>query len=272
MRANGSIIRQQREARQLTYEDLAFICSTEDLIMLEQKNEGILEIILDLCQRLDIPYHKVFPKTTLASEVFMLQLIRCLHLRQEFAAILFLLDTFGKRINYESGRIIGHLFYFRAYATLFYRQDTQKAVHYFQRAATFLSEEKRYELLVLKGLATCYQANQEKQRARIFFERAEQVEEKMINSEKLGTSYCQAARFFAEKGQHQQVNDLCDEGIQTLLEINITEGLEELFFEKAIVQSEDTHQIELLKQANYYANINQNHVLEQQITDQLLRV
>ena len=94
----------------------------------------------------------------------------------------------------------------------------------------------------------------------------------MINSEKLGTSYCQAARFFAEKGQHQQVNDLCDEGIQTLLEINITEGLEELFFEKAIVQSEDTHQIELLKQANYYANINQNHVLEQQITDQLLRV
>ncbi|MFC4772884.1 hypothetical protein [Enterococcus hermanniensis] len=272
MRANGSIIRQQREAQQLTYEDLKFICSSDDLMMIEQKNEGILEIILDLCQRLEVPYHKAFSKATLSSEVFMLHIIRCLHLRQEFSAILFLLDTFGNRINYENTRIVGHLFYFRAYATLFYRQDTQKAVHYFQRASTFLNEEKRYELLVLKGLATCYQANQEKKRARIFFERAEQVEENMMHPKELGLSYCQAARFFAQKGQYQQVNDLCDEGIQTLLEINITEGLEELFFEKAIAQSEPAQQLELLKQANYYAAINQNNHFEKQINDRLIHV
>lgn len=162
--------------------------------------------------------------------------------------------------------------YFRAYTTLLGNHDTKKAVHYFQRAYTFLHDEKRYELLVLKGLATCYQSNEEKKRACIFFERAEQLEEKMNTQLQLGPSYYQAACFYAERGNQKRANALCDEGIQTLLEVNLTAGLEELFFEKAAIQENPNDQVELLKQADYYAQLNDNNNLKELIHEKLTHI
>ncbi|WP_251867968.1 hypothetical protein [Enterococcus malodoratus] len=269
MKVNGHIIKQTREDMGLTLDALDIICSPADLELIELKNEGILEVVLDLCTRLSIPYHQVFPETTLLSEVSLLNIVRCLHLRQEFSSVLFLLDTYGKKISYDNARIVGHLLYFRAYANLFGSHDTQKAVHYFQRAYTFLHDEKRYELLVLKGLATCYQANEEKKRARIFFKRAEQLEEKMNTQQQLGPSYYQAACFYADRGNREKANSFCDEGIQTLLEVNITAGLEELFFEKALIQENLNEQMELLKQADYYAKLNENFNLKELINKKL---
>lgn len=272
MKVNGYIIKQRREEAQLTYNDFEVICSSADLKLIEMKSEGILEVILDLCMRLDIPYHLVFPEEILLSEITLLNIVRGLHLRQEFSTVLYLLDTYGKRIVYENGRIVGHLMYFRAYANLFGNNDTQKAVHYFQRAFTFFRDEKRYELLVLKGLATCYQANEEKKRAQIFLERAEKLEEKMITQQQLGPSYYQAACFYAGRGNRKKANALCDEGIQTLLEVNVTAGLEELFFEKAIIQEDNKEKIELLKQADYYAKLNENFNLKKQIQEKMIHI
>lgn len=235
MKVNGHIIKQTREDMGLPLDALDIICSPADLELIELKNEGILEVVLDLCTRLSIPYHQVFPETTLLSEVSLLNIVRCLHLRQEFSSVLFLLDTYGKKISYDNARIVGHLLYFRAYANLFGSHDTQKAVHYFQRAYTFLHDEKRYELLVLKGLATCYQA----------------------------------ACFYADRGNREKANSFCDEGIQTLLEVNITAGLEELFFEKALIQENLNEQMELLKQADYYAKLNENFNLKELINKKL---
>ena len=272
MKVNGFIIKQIRENAGLPRNTFSEICSPADLELIETKNEGSLEIILDLCGNLGIPYYQVFPESILLTEVFLLNIVRCLHLRQEFSSVLFLLDTYGKRITYENARIVGHLMYFRAYAILFGNQDTKKAVYYFQRAYTFLHDEKRYEPLVLRGLATCYQANEEKKRARIFFERAEQLEEKMNTQLQLGPSYYQAACFYADRGNQEKANALCDEGIQTLLEVNTSAGLEELFFEKAIIQENFDEQIELLKQADYYADLNNNHYLKELINKKLTNI
>ena len=162
MNVNGDIIRQKREKAGIAREDFKTICSPADLELIEDKNIGILEVILDLCMKLDVPYHHAFPDTVLLTETSLLDIVRCLHLRQEFSSVLFLLNTYGKKISYQNARIVGHLLYFRAYANLFGKRDTKKAVHYFQRAYTFFRDEKRYELLVLKGLATCYQVNEEK--------------------------------------------------------------------------------------------------------------
>lgn len=269
MDVNGYIIKQSRKSAGIPREALAAICSTADLELIELKNEGILEVILDLCMRLQIPYHQVFPDTILLAEVPLLNIVRCLHLRQEFSSVLYLLDNYGKKISFNNARIVGHLLYFRAYATLFGRQDTRKAVQYFQRAHTFLNDERRYELLVLKGLATCYQANEEKKRARIFFERAEQLEEKMNTQLQLGPSYYEAACFYADRGNQEKANALCDEGIQTLLEVNVTDGLEELFFEKAVIQKNVKERIELLKKADYYAKLNENMDLKEVIHEKL---
>lgn len=272
MKVNGHIIKQRREKAGLSREALNTICLPADLESIEIENEGILEVVLDLCMKLEIPYHHVFSDTVLLTEITLLNIVRCLHLRQEFSSVLFLLDNYGKKISYDNARIVGHLMYFRAYANLFGKHDTQKAVFYFQRAYTFLHDEKLYELLVLKGLATCYQANEEKKRARIFFERAKQLEDKMNTQLQLGPSYYQAACFYADRGNQEKANALCDEGIQTLLEVNITAGLEELFFEKALIQEDIHEQIELLKQADYYAKINENFDLTEMIHEKLNRV
>lgn len=272
MKVKGYIIRQKREEVGISAESLSAICSPIDLEQIEIKNKGILEVIIDLCMKLKIPYHHVFPDRILLSEGPLLNIIRCLHLRQEFSSVLFLLDTYGKKISYENARIVGHLMYFRAYAHLFETHDPKKAVHYFQRAYTFFRDEKRYELLVLKGLATCYQENEEKKRARIYFERAEQLEEKMNTQLKLGPSYYQAACFYAERGDQKKADALCDEGIETLLEVNMTTGLEELFYEKAIIQEDISKKIELLKQADYYAKLNENYDLTELIHEKLNRV
>lgn len=272
MNVNGDIIRQKREKAGIAREDFKTICSPADLELIEDKNIGILEVILDLCMKLDVPYHHAFPDTVLLTETSLLDIVRCLHLRQEFSSVLFLLNTYGKKISYQNARIVGHLLYFRAYANLFGKRDTKKAVHYFQRAYTFFRDEKRYELLVLKGLATCYQVNEEKKRARIYFERAEQMEEKMNTKLKLGPSYYQAACFYADRGNQKKANALCDEGIQTLLEVNVTTGLEELFFEKAIIQGNISDKIELLKQTDYYAKLNQNYDLNEVIHEKLNKI
>lgn len=272
MKVNGFIIKQMREHASLARDNFTAICSTADLELIEEKNWGILEVVLDLCKTLEIPYQKAFPESTLLNEVSLLNIVRCLHLRQEFSSVLFLLDNYGKKITYVNARIVGHLMYFRAYANLFGNHDTRKAVHYFQRAYTFLHDEKRYELLVLKGLATCYQVNEEKKRAQIFFDRAEQLEEKMNTQLQLGPSYYQAACFYANRGNQEKANALCDEGIQTLLEVNMTTGLEELFFEKATIQENIEDQIELLKQADYYAKINENFNLKELINQKLTSI
>ena len=247
MKVNGFIIKQMREHASLARDNFTAICSTADLELIEEKNWGILEVVLDLCKTLEIPYQKAFPESTLLNEVSLLNIVRCLHLRQEFSSVLFLLDNYGKKITYVNARIVGHLMYFRAY-------------------------EKRYELLVLKGLATCYQVNEEKKRAQIFFDRAEQLEEKMNTQLQLGPSYYQAACFYANRGNQEKANALCDEGIQTLLEVNMTTGLEELFFEKATIQENIEDQIELLKQADYYANINENFNLKELINQKLTSI
>jgi len=272
MEVNGYIIEQTRKSAGIPREALGAICAPADLEWIEMKNEGILEVVLDLCRTLEIPYHHVFPDTILCTEFSLLNIVRCLHLRQEFSTVLYLLDHYGKKISYNNARIVGHLLYFRAYATLFGEQDTRSAVHYFQRAHTFLHDERRYELLVLKGLATCYQANEEKKRARIFFERAEQLEEKMNTQLELGPSYYQAACFYADRGNQAKANALCDEGIQTLIEVNVTEGLEELFFEKAVIQENPKDKVECLKQADYYAKLNENLNLKEMIQEKLTHI
>lgn len=272
MEVNGRIIKQTREKTALSPADLIAICSPADLEAIELQNDGILEVVLDLCMRLKIPYHQVFTEETLLMELSLLNIVRCLHLRQEFSSVLFLLDTYGKKITYDNERIVGHLMYFRAYAHLFGNHDTKKAVHYFQRAHTYFRDEKRYELLVLKGLATCYQANEERKRARIFFERAEKLEETMKTQQNLGPSYYQAACFYANRGNQVKANAICDEGIETLLEINMTAGLEELYFKKALIQDSLKKQVELLKQADYYANINENTPLKEVINERLASI
>ncbi|MGO2637813.1 MAG: hypothetical protein ACTH9D_02145 [Enterococcus viikkiensis] len=52
----------------------------------------------------------------------------------------------------------------------------------------------------------------------------------------------------------------------------MTDGLEELYFEKAIIQDDQREQIELLKQANYYAKLNENLSLKQLINEKLNRI
>lgn len=85
----------------------------------------------------------------------------------------------------------------------------------------------------------------------------------------LGPSYYQAACFYADRGNKEKANALCDEGIQTLLEVNVTTGLEELFFEKATIQENPDEKVELLKQADYYAKLNENFSLKKLIRDKL---
>lgn len=272
MDVNGYIIRQKREKEKLNKDAFGTICSPTDLEVIEETNEGILEVILDLCTTLEIPYQQAFPESILLVEDSLLDIVRGLHLRQQYSAVLDLLDTFGKKINYQNARIVGHLMYFRAYANLFGNQDPQKAIHYFQRAYTLFRDERRYELMVLKGLATCYQVNEENKRARIFFERAKQMEDEMKTQKQLGPSYYQAACFFADRGNQEKARAICDEGIETLLEVNMTDGLEELYFEKAIIQDDQREQIELLKQADYYAKLNENLSLKQMINEKLNRI
>lgn len=269
MEVNGFIIKQMREDAGLPRDTFSAICPPAELELIEVKNEGALEVILDLCGKLNIFYHQAFPEATLLTEVSLLNIVRSLHLRQEFSSVLFLLDTYGKKLTYYNARIVGHLLYFRAYANLFGNHDTKKAVYYFQRAYTFLHDEKRYEPLVLRGLATCYQANEEKKRASIFFERAEQLEEKMNTQLQLGPSYYHAACYYADRRNQEKANELCDEGIETLLEVNLSAGLEELFFEKAIIQEDIAEQVQLLKQADYYADLNNNHQLKELINKKL---
>ena len=97
--------------------------------------------------KLDVPYHHAFPDTVLLTETSLLDIVRCLHLRQEFSSVLFLLNTYGKKISYQNARIVGHLLYFRAYANLFGKRDTKKAVHYFpitrQLASTPIAATKK---------------------------------------------------------------------------------------------------------------------------------
>ncbi len=52
----------------------------------------------------------------------------------------------------------------------------------------------------------------------------------------------------------------------------MTTGLEELFFEKATIQENIEDQIELLKQADYYANINENFNLKELINQKLTSI
>lgn len=51
-----------------------------------------------------------------------------------------------------------------------------------------------------------------------------------MNTKQLVPSYYQAACFYANRGNQERANALFDEGIQTLLEVNVIDGLEELFF------------------------------------------
>lgn len=88
----------------------------------------------------------------------------------------------------------------------------------------------------------------------------------------LGPSYYQAACFYADRGNQEKANALCDEGIQTLLEVNMITGLEDLFFEKAVIQENMKEQIELLKQADYYANLNDNRTLKELINQKLTSI
>ncbi|MBU5583588.1 hypothetical protein KQJ29_28050, partial [Enterococcus sp. S181_ASV_20] len=67
-------------------------------------------------------------------------------------------------------------------------------------------------------------------------------------------------------------SDVYKRQIQTLLEVNVTTGLEELFFEKAIIQENISDKIELLKQADYYAKLNQNYDLTEVIHEKLNKI
>ncbi|MGX7205441.1 hypothetical protein [Enterococcus pingfangensis] len=93
-----------------------------------------------------------------------------------------------------------------------------------------------------------------------------------MNTKQLVPSYYQAACFYADRGNQERANALFDEGIQTLLEVNMIDGLEELFFEKAVIQDNPNEQLELLKQADYYAKLNENLSLKTLIQERLTSI
>lgn len=62
MEVNGYIIKQARKNACLTRDALNDICSSADLVLIEEKSKGILEVILDLCMKLEIPYLQIFPE------------------------------------------------------------------------------------------------------------------------------------------------------------------------------------------------------------------
>lgn len=55
MEVNGYIIEQSRKSAGIPREALGVICAPADLEWIEMKNEGILEVVLDLCRTLEIP-------------------------------------------------------------------------------------------------------------------------------------------------------------------------------------------------------------------------
>ncbi|MGO3609068.1 MAG: hypothetical protein ACTIOL_04895 [Enterococcus sp.] len=83
MDVNGYIIRQKREKEKLNKDAFGTICSPTDLEVIEETNEGILEVILDLCTTLEIPYQQAFPESILLVEDSLLDIVRGLHLRQQ---------------------------------------------------------------------------------------------------------------------------------------------------------------------------------------------
>ncbi|MBM7713008.1 hypothetical protein [Enterococcus xiangfangensis] len=93
-----------------------------------------------------------------------------------------------------------------------------------------------------------------------------------MNTKQLVPSYYQAACFYANRGNQERANALFDEGIQTLLEVNVIDGLEELFFEKAVIQDNPNEQRELLKQADHYAKLNENLSLKRLIQERLASI
>ncbi|MGM0265418.1 hypothetical protein IGI38_002176 [Enterococcus sp. AZ128] len=58
----GYIIKQARKNACLTRDALNDICSPADLVLIEEKSKGILEVILDLCMKLEIPIIRFFQK------------------------------------------------------------------------------------------------------------------------------------------------------------------------------------------------------------------
>jgi hypothetical protein len=52
----------------------------------------------------------------------------------------------------------------------------------------------------------------------------------------------------------------------------VTEGLEELFFEKAVIQENPKDKVECLKQADYYAKLNENLNLKEMIQEKLTHI
>ena len=93
-----------------------------------------------------------------------------------------------------------------------------------------------------------------------------------MNTKQLVPSYYQAACFYANRGNQERANALFDEGIQTLLEVNVIDGLEELFFEKAVIQDNPNEQRELLKQADHYDKLNENLSLKRLIQERLASI
>ncbi|MFQ7234128.1 MAG: hypothetical protein ACLRPU_04610, partial [Enterococcus hulanensis] len=79
MEVNGFIIKQMREDAGLPRDTFSAICPPAELELIEVKNEGALEVILDLCGKLNIFYHQAFPEATLLTEVSLLNIVRSLH-------------------------------------------------------------------------------------------------------------------------------------------------------------------------------------------------
>ncbi|GCF93314.1 hypothetical protein NRIC_12050 [Enterococcus florum] len=263
MQVFGKVIKNQRLHLKLTKAQAACdYCSVSELTRIEDHNHGKQNVILALCHQLALPYDAVIPKRVLTDPVQLIRLIEALNARHEFKSVLSLLESYLPLLPVQDTIQAGHLLYLKGYAELHANENIHHVLLSYQRALNLVQDDPLYELLVLKGIAYYYQQNNEWHRAKHYFDYALTMKNRAPNTKKLASLYYKSSQFYACIGEAQKAMKLCDEGIQLIQEHKLTEGLDLLYFEKALQQStKEKMRVDLLEKADQYARINRNFYL-----------
>lgn len=258
------------------------ICTQATLSKFENNGQvPSLKILVQLCNRLNLPIQELFPKSTDAQSVVAKELNRC-----EFLLITSEFEELAKRLKKIDPTLIKttpirlQYYYLEGFVTLFQENKATDSLFLFDKMLLEQPEdnESLFRLLALTGIGLVYSEEGATEKAEYYFDQVFQqiftYQIKTIEDTwRVLNIVLHCGEFFGKKGEFEVSNTLLTYVLTLCSENHVTYYLARAAYQLAVnaqmANKEERIIREYLHDAKAFAKVNKNEILLEKISHRL---
>ncbi|MGL9917855.1 hypothetical protein IGJ21_002621 [Enterococcus sp. DIV2416] len=234
MKVLGSKLKALRKSRRMSQLELSKgICTKATISNVENKDICSLEIITQICNRLNVSIEDYVIKSSDIERTVQEAEKLCKEGKQKCAYTLFKGCTYDATI--EAPVVQAKYYYYKGIAGIAAGDTGTNILFNLFKAINTFREPKIYTILSWAALGSYYASQSDLKKANLYFDKALNYTDEFSKkfSKEIGQIYMESAKFYAQEGQYKKSIELCEKGIHLCVKKGESYNLDRLLYLKA---------------------------------------